>query len=547
MPADTSVRASTARRGGSRDLIALAVAMGFALAVVAATALVCWRTTDRQIIYALDDPYIHMAVARTLAQSGVYGVNEQTPCAASSSPLWTLLLAGLFRALGVRVWLPLALNLLAVIALVLAIDAVLRHVFIVPPLARVAVVAAVVFIAPLAPVVMTGMEHVAHAAVLLLLAMWALRTRPAPALLLAVLALLATGLRYETGFIVAALAVIKAVRGEWRGVAGLVLGTVIAVVGVGLAQLSAGAGFLPSSLLVKGLGHTNLLRWFTWRLEAAAEAARLAPLAVLAVACAVVIASLLSSRRADSDRARGVDAALIQWSALFLMATLLHWSFAKTSWRVRYDAYLVVLGGTVVAGGLCRMLGEAWARLWAAGAGWRARLGAILAVGAVCAPFVLSFAMRMVRLPITPIGCRNIYQQQGQMARFVREFYNDSPIVVTDLGFVAFLSRAPILDLCGLGSPQIARAIVEDRRDAAFVERAAHEHRAVVAVIYLGEYIPKSWQHVASWRIPDNRVCGDDTVHFYAVQQSALPILERNLHAFERELPQGVEVAYGPE
>src|ERR1700761_3174954 len=46
--------------------------------------------------YPLDDTYIHMAVVRTLATSGVWGVGAGMPAAASSSPLWTVMLAGAY-------------------------------------------------------------------------------------------------------------------------------------------------------------------------------------------------------------------------------------------------------------------------------------------------------------------------------------------------------------------------------------------------------------------------------------------------------------------
>ena len=45
--------------------------------------------TGGTFVYAQDDPYIHLALARTLAQSGVWGIRPDEFACASSSPLWT--------------------------------------------------------------------------------------------------------------------------------------------------------------------------------------------------------------------------------------------------------------------------------------------------------------------------------------------------------------------------------------------------------------------------------------------------------------------------
>ena len=44
-------------------------------------------------VYTLDDAYIHLTIGRTLAEHGVWGVSPREYSSASSSPLWTILLA----------------------------------------------------------------------------------------------------------------------------------------------------------------------------------------------------------------------------------------------------------------------------------------------------------------------------------------------------------------------------------------------------------------------------------------------------------------------
>ncbi len=71
--------------------------------------------------YPLDDTYIHMAIARTLVQNHVWGVQPFEPAAASSSPLFTIILACFYRLVPndrLFYYVPLALNAAAMVAVI---------------------------------------------------------------------------------------------------------------------------------------------------------------------------------------------------------------------------------------------------------------------------------------------------------------------------------------------------------------------------------------------------------------------------------------------
>ncbi|MGD9496129.1 MAG: hypothetical protein AB7Y46_07450 [Armatimonadota bacterium] len=528
----------------SLDRAALVLSVLLAIGTVAVTAMACVSATDGRLVYALDDAYIHLAMGRTLAESGIWGINAQTPGAASSSPLWTLLMAGLSALLGSHEWLPLALNLLAAGVLALAADAWLRELGLTSA-GRVLTVVAIILVGPLGPLAMTGMEHVAHAAAVLALALLALRERPAHPLALALMGAVATGLRYESAFVAAALAVVLGLRRDWRRAVAVVAGSAALVTAVGVWQLSMGEGFLPNSLIVKAAGVTRetALAWLKGKGYGAMERAYETPLVALPL-LAVLLAYAASPRRTDMASALPSPAVLCaETAAVLALATLLHVGLSRTGWYHRYEAYLLIWGVVAVAGSL-----QAWrlgrAEVQRRALAGRARMPALIGLAGVGLLLLLALGLRINAYTTVATACRNIYQQHAQVARLVQRFYQDEPLVIHDIGYVGYVSRGPILDIGGLASHEVAVAKSHGWVDQGYVVRAAREHGARLAISYAHGWVPGSWVRLASWRISDNRVAGSDTVLFFALQPDAAQALLTDLRSFEADLPDGVQVRY---
>ena len=68
---------------------------------------------EGEFTYALDDTYIHLAVAKNLGAHGTWGINPGEFSSCTSSILWPLLLALFGAAMPWGEQVPLALNLLA--------------------------------------------------------------------------------------------------------------------------------------------------------------------------------------------------------------------------------------------------------------------------------------------------------------------------------------------------------------------------------------------------------------------------------------------------
>ena len=500
------------------------LAVALALLLVSVAVLVAWSLPrgGGRIVYALDDAYIHMAMARNLAEHGVFGVTRYGFTSSSSSPLWTLLLAGLFTLFGPREWLPFALDVLGAGSLLIVADHVLRAHGVRAGSRRLALIAVVVF-TPLPPLVLVGQEHLLHATLTLAFAGALASTPPRRALL--VIAPLLTATRYEGLFLVLMACLVLAARRRVAFALALGAAALGPPVAYGLVSIAHGWYALPNPVILKGALGEGLTGWrrislvpFVGGWGELARTPHLLALVVLAV-----VARWARGRAPSS----GEGSLLVA----FVGTTILHLQYARTGWFYRYEAYLVAFGIVAVAvafDGLDRRLRPAW-------------LPAALATAAA-----LVCAVRGGRAFVeTPGAVANIYEQQIQMGRFLARFYPGEAVAANDVGAIDWLADLRVLDLWGLASREVAEAKLTGRYVTATIGALARARGVRVAVIYerwldAAGGVPPPWVRAGRWRVASNVVLGDRTVAFYAVDPAEAAALADHLRAFAPELPPGV-------
>ena len=486
------------------------------------------RGTGRQLVYPLDDTYIHMAVARSLAEHGVWGVTRHGFTSSTSSLLWPLLLA-LGHLLGARSeWLPLVLNLAAGAAVVAAASWVLRDT---APAWRAGVLVGLVLLTPLPTLVASGMEHTLHTAAALWLAgllVQALdagdpRARPGP---FAAAAAAATALRYESLFLVALAGALLVAHGRRRQALAAGLGGLVPPLAFAAVSVSQGWHALPNSVLLKGArpdlhtlaGLVDAVGGRSLRMVAHA------PHVLVLVSCCLALLVLRRGRP-------GVRALQV----LFAGVALLHMQLADTGWLYRYEAYLVALG--VVTLGVS-LAGVRWREI--GGVGARTGLAALVLVAGY--PLVERGARALWE---TPRASRNIFDQQYQMGRFLQRFYPGAVVAANDIGAVCYLADIHLLDLYGLASVDVARARRHGGLTREDLARLAAAHRPDIAVVYrswFGQTLPPEWEEAGWWRTPEQVVVADRVVTFFAARPEERERLVRSLRAFQPEMPQEVTV-----
>jgi hypothetical protein len=517
--------------------------LGAYLVVVLALAVAILARLGGRLVYVLDDPAIHLSIADKLVRHGTWGVAAGSFESASSSPLWTLLVAaGLaVTPAGAEEWVPLVLNVVAGLGVVVVLgrsQSVLQPTRRTPleALATVVLVVVALFLPGLAVV---GMEHTLH--VLLVLAAVVLvqqgvtrerqpEAAPAwgPTWLPYLLLVLATLTRFETAFVAAGLAaglaladgdVRAALAARRRQIAGVVAGAAVPIVVFAAGNRALGGGLLPNSVLAKGQGGST----------GASQNDGLGP--------SDIVGRLTQDPLLGALVALGVVYLIVTWgrpaghrltAVTLVVASVLHATLADTGWFERYQAYLIAVGVYLVLGILAELPAEA-------------RRRALLAVVVLVITFGTAKATLLVR---ASRAADDMYRQQYQAGRFLERYYDGQPIATDQLGYISYFHEGPVTDFAGLGDYEVLQEMPGDRAARSdFWQWLTDERGFVVAAVYdtdaaLGA--PSSWVLGGTLHSDGEPVTGvTQNLQIWSTtpDADAVRALHDDLVAFEPELP----------
>jgi hypothetical protein len=524
------------------------------------------RHTGGTFVYPLDDTFIHMALARNLSFHGTWGMNPYEFASASSSVLYTLLLAGLFKLFTVQVAIPFVLNCVAAVSVLVVVRRWLEKEGI-PGWGQLVILLVLIFFTPLPILVICGMEHVLQCLFSFLFVFgfagwlegsirmdrgkWRL---PWPVI---VYGMMVTFIRYEGLFLVAIACLMLAYYRKWGLAFRLGLISVLPLVVFGLWSVAKGSYFLPNSVLLKSEGAplsvSGLLKWMdtifvqkltvvkTDGLPAGTPRPGISLLATQRLLILLPLAYLAFLKYIREQAAYGFILILL------LACTVLQLCFASTGWLYRYEAYLVFCS-TVIVGVLVWKYGREVVRVGRGrsdgGRGVIVRWMAVVLVFAAAFPFVLRSAAAFSK---TGRACINIYQQQYQMGSFLHRYYDRDVNAVNDIGAVSYLTNGANIDLWGLGNIKVARSKKGGYWTPGFLDSLCRAGNAGTAIVYekwFSDSLLRRWTKVATWGIANNVICGDDTVSFFSIRPADVPVLKRNLQEFAPLLPAGVSVKY---
>lgn len=538
------------------------------LSAIAALALILaaswWqvqRATGGHFCYPLDDSFIHLSIARHLAENGVWGINAGEYSAASSSPLYTGLLALLMRAGLNGLLLPFWLNVCFALLLLYTANRILLR-YQLRPFMIFCILQAMVWLVPFTVMIFSGMEHLLHAWLALWFIQRSVELLQAPAagwkgaLITGLAGALAILTRFESLFMLAGVLCMLIYYRRFGQAAMVLAIALLPVVLAGWLSMQHGGYFLPNSVLLKGsnlgggwqriksaleeivvfrltYGNNTLINTFSSKF-APAGAPSLSGASLLRLLTIIpVLLLFIRPVNNSSQRAR-------QFACIWLITCLLHLALAAVGWLFRYEAWLIGTG--IFAAGLLisleyARLKELFRQQWLPG-----QLAGLFLALFMAVPLLLRAASATT---VLPKACKNIYEQQFQMAAFLEQYYQHQAIAANDIGAISYYGRNRIIDLWGLGNNKVAASKLQQRYTPAFLYDLTQKEQVSLAIIY-DDWIPAAlrehWIKVGSWKISNNVICGGDEVSFYATDNNQAALLRRRLQAFSSKLPADVQV-----
>ena len=479
---------------------------------------------DGHFVYVLDDPYIHLALAKNIWH-GHYGLNPAEYAAPSSSILWPVLLAP-FAALPFGDLAPLLINVLVTIPTILLLHhLVTRALETMPEPARAhwatAIVTVLLLALNLIGVAFTGMEHSTQILVSLLVVAGVIherKTAHAPWWLVAAL-VVAPLLRYEC----LALSGIVLLYLLWRrhmiAVASASTLLLLTVGGFSLFLMQLGLGALPTSVIaktVKGPGDTLLDLVGRNVVSTATQSQGMFLLAGLIL--------LLVSRN-------------VQYRSVKLCVAVTTLCFVALGTINAYPRYeLFCMAMLTVALLLCYQ--QFITRIL--------RKPLQLAMIPVIALLFLLGGKNLLATSVIALASNNVYAQHAQMGRFVADFYHQ-PVAANDIGLVSFRGGQPVLDLWGLGSQEALSLRRSAIPPAQWLDRLTKTHHVKLIMLYQKWFpsVPAQWVALGDLQLDTVDITpSSPRVRFYAVDQASYREILPLLHAFAPTLPTGASFVF---
>lgn len=516
--------------------------------------------TGGSYIYPLDDIYIHLAMAKNLVFHGNWGIVAGEFCSTSSSPVFTFLISICIWIFGDSPIYPLALNIIFANLLIILLFFFLRKYIISFLFLSFFLFCPVLLFTQ----VMNGMEHTLH--ILLISAIFICFynlikvefNSTAYKCIFIGITCFSCLTRYESMFFIAPIILFLIIYKQYRLAIYMFLAAFVPIVLLGLYSICNGGFFFPNSLLMKGYINVSpeiseVISEYSLRVFNGFKS-RL----ICVPGGIIVVLMLFDFYKSRQYNIKGIVSFVKKYSLpIIVLITLLeHAMFADFGWLFRYEAYLFMLLYLVFVMVMTQaILSFKFYFKWS-----NVKIAAFVTVMAIIFLFLIGPNIRdRVRESKRLIGYanKNIYDQQMQMALFLKEYYNLSKVMANDIGAITYFTDAKVLDIVGLGSNSILRERMNlndsskysNQKNYKYLTKYPYNQYKIIIIndawfniTSKQDYERMGWIKTGQLIISDNIVCASDDVTFYTSDIDEAKKMREHLRTFRNRLPSGAKI-----
>lgn len=507
------------------------------------------RFSGGRLIYPQDDAYLRLATAQNIAHNGVWGLSPHGFNAASSSILYPLLLAAFFKIFGTLAYIPWIIGLVTSLAWIVILQKWLAKQQL-APWQQLLVLIAIIYLAPLHVMVATGMEHALQILLSFLFIFKFCEWLPSRSeskgytagfpMILYVYALLLTATRYEGLLVVGVACTGLLTRRKWLTAIILAGVALVPAVLYGVYAVRQGGYFIPNSILIKGVplpvNGESIRNFFSTEVVNRL----LYPFPTrggLAANRLLILLPLTCWLYRDALRQEKAYRYILY---LVLATCALHVVLVGGIFYFRYEAYLVACS-LVVPAVLIARFGIGLQRAKRSMATWLAAWTLVF----LLYPF---FSRAWVAYQEAGYGFLHEFQNNYQAGTFLEKYYNDSVVVMDELGVSSFLSPGRKLDMMtGIADMEVTATRVDGFNQLAYIEFLLKKEKPAIALISEKKYHPYLTQHwikVATWFTSFKVGLTDTQLSIFAIDPAAADGLRSRLKEFQASMPPGIKVEY---
>ncbi len=488
-------------------------------------------------VYPLDDTYIHMSIARTIAEHGVWGISPFDPASASSSPIYSIILAAFYLFCGqssIYEYVPIGLNIIAIVACLMIWAQILseenfsdemptgsvsepfqtNRMFLLFYLLLLSVAT------PVFLLTVIGMEHSLHIAFATLFLYTGARQSVQnneqdnkSLVILFVLSLLVVSIRFESILLFVPLIILGLAKKNYKYLAALISGVAIPLILFGLLWLHDGGWILPNSIMMK-----KLYISMGGRIPQGSIGKKTL-FGLMLLSFTTLALSFYKIKNFKLSRIFNDWRVIFTLTSLFASAVMIKTGAA--GWLYRYEAVFIslnLMSILIILNKYCHK---------------RAHLLVMLALFVII-PYR---TLHGTQLAITAPDDRR--WEHLRPAQFISDFYQNQTAILNDIGLATWLSpHTRILDIVGLGNNDIAALRMENDGLTPHKTNAwAQQNNASIAILQIcwpivSASIPDNWILVSVWQGPRNVIFSDTFIGFFATDTNNAKKLKENLMSF---------------